>query len=420
MMNNSINTYKKKIIITSIIILSIVFAIINLSIYYYNNQYLEEKIKQENDSFALLITHLLDDSDEYVTLKYVEHYSHIHSVELEFRSDVLLFKSEGEVVDYVEYEITNGGTTYYLLIDNTDSETTILNFSYVIYLNVAILIIYLFTILVVYRFASKEIGIITNDISLVLNQINKEGIIKESDFFFEEFCNISTTLKKSLEQIDYLKDKKEIKLKGLVHDLKTHLTIIYSRIELIDSKKVIKEEIINDLNNQINKINEIINDVILENVDKEIQEINLSKSLDEIIKQNISVFNSKNIKVDYEIEKDIIYEWNKRDFERVVNNILGNAYYYSNNDSNVCVKLYKESNKCILSVSDKGIGIKEEDFDKIFEKNYRAIGSKEYNSKGQGLGLYIVKLLVESINGDVYPVKQDSGVKIIIELPYTS
>ena len=72
MMNSSITTYKRKIIITSIIIMSVVFAVINLSFYYFNNQYLEEKINQENESFVLLISHLLDDSDEYVTLKYVQ------------------------------------------------------------------------------------------------------------------------------------------------------------------------------------------------------------------------------------------------------------------------------------------------------------------------------------------------------------
>lgn len=419
-MNNSINVYKKKIIITSIIILSVVFAIINLSFYYFNSQYLEEKIKQENDSFALLVSHLLDDSNEYIALKYVEHYSHIHSVEIEFGSSVLLFKSDGELVDSVEYEIEDNGTVYYLLIDNTESETTILNFDYLIYINIAIFTIYFFSIIVVYRFGSKEIEIITNDIESILNQINKEGIIKESDFFFEEFSNISICLRKSLEQIDYLKDKKEIKLKGLVHDLKTHLTIIYSRIELIDNQHVIKEGTISDLNNQIKKINEIINDVILENVDKELQEFNLSEYLKDIIKQNTSVFNSKNIIVKTDIEDDIKYKWNKRDFERVVNNILGNSYYYSGNKTVVEVKLYKETNKYILSIRDNGIGIKEEDLSEIFKKNYRAKGSRELNSKGQGLGLYIVKLLVESIDGTVYPVKLDIGTKIIIELPYTS
>ena len=115
-----------------------------------------------------------------------------------------------------------------------------------------------------------------------------------------------------------------------------------------------------------------------------------------------------------------MYKWNKRDFERVVNNILGNAYYYSNNNKSIDVLLFEEKDKYIISISDTGIGIKEEDIDKIFNKNYRAKESAKFNSKGQGLGLYIVKLLVESIYGKVTPIRLEQGTKIIIELPYTS
>jgi two-component system phosphate regulon sensor histidine kinase PhoR len=79
----------------------------------------------------------------------------------------------------------------------------------------------------------------------------------------------------------------------------------------------------------------------------------------------------------------------------MISNLIDNAIKYSNEHIHVTVRLSVEGNKVILSISDKGIGIKKEHISKIFDKLYRIPTGNVHNVKGFGLGLSYVKALVD-------------------------
>ena len=80
----------------------------------------------------------------------------------------------------------------------------------------------------------------------------------------------------------------------------------------------------------------------------------------------------------------------------LVNNLFENAVKYSEEHSRINIQLKKEDDKIKLMVCDEGLGIAEEDKDKIFQKFYRAGNEMTRKTKGTGLGLFIVQQVVNN------------------------
>jgi len=87
--------------------------------------------------------------------------------------------------------------------------------------------------------------------------------------------------------------------------------------------------------------------------------------------------------------------------EQVVHNLIDNACKYSGESRTIEVQLYPKGNKIVISVRDQGVGIRKEDQEKIFSRFYRAGEELTQAVKGSGIGLTIVKQIVEAHQGEV-------------------
>lgn len=101
------------------------------------------------------------------------------------------------------------------------------------------------------------------------------------------------------------------------------------------------------------------------------------------------------------IQDNILMETDKSAFISVVNNLVENAIKYSNGNGVVEVALHKTEGSIVLEVKDSGIGIPEKDRANIFKKFYRIGNEETRNTKGTGLGLFIVKRVVDLHNGKI-------------------
>jgi signal transduction histidine kinase len=79
----------------------------------------------------------------------------------------------------------------------------------------------------------------------------------------------------------------------------------------------------------------------------------------------------------------------------IISNIVSNAVKYSNNEGTINIELLSKNDTFVLTISDNGIGIAEEDFGKIFNPFYRSKTTHHPEIKGTGLGLSIVKRLCD-------------------------
>ena len=112
-------------------------------------------------------------------------------------------------------------------------------------------------------------------------------------------------------------------------------------------------------------------------------------------------------------------EGNQHRVEQILTNLVDNAINYSGEDSEESIRVYGVASGVKIEVSDNGIGIPEEEYERIFERFYRVDKGRSRNSGGTGLGLSIVRNLVRIFGGDI-KVKSalGEGSTFIVYLPF--
>lgn len=107
-------------------------------------------------------------------------------------------------------------------------------------------------------------------------------------------------------------------------------------------------------------------------------------------------------------------------FQQVITNLVDNACKYSGIDKTVTITTsFANSDNVLITVKDEGIGIEEKDFDKIFKKFIRLENHLTSKAQGNGLGLYITKNLVDSMNGKIFVKKgEPCGTEFQLEFPF--
>lgn len=153
---------------------------------------------------------------------------------------------------------------------------------------------------------------------------------------------------------------------------------------------------------------------ILEN-----EQININKILDDTIEREKTSAEQKKIKLNLNLTNNSISTCGKQeDFEKVFSNLINNAIRYSPNGSEVEITIKSENNDIIFEVNDNGIGIPKEDIPKIFEEFYRSESAKKAVNFGTGLGLSLVKQIVENYNGTISVTsKVDHGSTFKVSIP---
>jgi two-component system phosphate regulon sensor histidine kinase PhoR len=210
------------------------------------------------------------------------------------------------------------------------------------------------------------------------------------------------------------------------HELKTPLSAIkgYSEILQRDQKMdpIHKKEFIDTINEQANKMEAILNDlIVISKLDRIDYEMDLQfHDISDLIKESTNLLQSKILEKDLEcivkVESCKMY-FDKVKLSQVIINIVKNAINYTDKGFvNISGKI--KNNKYIIKIEDSGIGIKNENLDKIFTRFYRVDTARSRDTGGSGLGLSISKNVVLKHGGkiDVKSV-ENQGSTFIITLP---
>ena len=127
--------------------------------------------------------------------------------------------------------------------------------------------------------------------------------------------------------------------------------------------------------------------------------------LNEIVESVVLAFKNKakrkNIQVVFERQSEVTVNSDAKAIERVLNNLLDNAFKYSPENSIIQISLRKQGEAIRLAVIDQGEGVAEEDQDLVFKRFFRTASARANTQQGSGLGLAIVKNLVNNLQGDV-------------------
>ena len=198
---------------------------------------------------------------------------------------------------------------------------------------------------------------------------------------------------------------------NITHEFCTPLTLIYGPCEKILAYPQ-SDSYISKYGKMIQQNTEKLNGLILELLEfrrletghkvLSIQRLSVSDKLRNIAESFCELAENKNLNYRLDIEPDI--EWNTdiSCFNKIVNNLISNAFKYTPEEGNITIGLKVEKQLLTLNISNSGKGIAKENLAKIFDR-YKILDSFEMNGKNSrnGLGLAICKNMVTLLNGEI-------------------
>lgn len=205
------------------------------------------------------------------------------------------------------------------------------------------------------------------------------------------------------------------------HELKAPLAGILGHVNLIrrhgDKHPELIAKSLRYIDQEAQRMSQLINELlILEgHQTKKLTEINLSQVVLAEVKSLQGAYHQKIIT---DLDPELSYRITTGDFQSLVHNLLENAAKYSPPDSTINVQLTADDHQIILSVADQGQGIARENREKVFERFYREDESHSNKVAGSGIGLAIVKMIIEKYHGKItIRDNEPSGTIFTVYLP---
>lgn len=266
-------------------------------------------------------------------------------------------------------------------------------------------------------------GISKTSIALADGKLNARYPFKSKIKEIETLRHSMNYLGEKLERQDTIRKKL---ISDVSHEIRTPLHILQSNLEaMIDGIYPIDEEQMNVLYQEVVRFGKLLNNLdLLKNVEENesrmnFRVINLNESVQEVFDAFKIVAKEK--KINYHIKhtetENVMVSADKDALKQLWMNLLSNAFKFSDHKGEIKVYTGMQGKECTITVEDHGIGIAEEDLPYVFERMYRGDKSRE-QYQGSGIGLTMVKNIVEKHNGKV-AIESVEGeyTKIIVTLP---
>ncbi|MBO72340.1 MAG: two-component sensor histidine kinase [Flavobacteriales bacterium] len=225
-------------------------------------------------------------------------------------------------------------------------------------------------------------------------------------FFIILFTGFLLTYRSFNKEIQVGNQQKNFLL-AITHELKTPIASLKLYLQTLLKRTLNpskQEEILNRSVKDADRLNALVENILLatkiddNGLPLNPERINLSEMMEKVTLDMLES-SGKTVDVEFFIEPEVYFQGDKDAFYSILINLIGNALKYSPEKSSICVTLVQKGKETALSISDEGPGVSMDETEKIFDKFYRSGNEETRSQKGTGLGLYIVKKLVEQHNG---------------------
>ncbi len=233
-------------------------------------------------------------------------------------------------------------------------------------------------------------------------------------FFVQRNQQKIQSQKDKLSELNATKDKL---FAILSHDLRSPVASLKNYMMLINWGALSQSEFAdatNRLNTQLSNVGNSLDNVLswsisqMEGMKPKVVKVNVSEIIEEKISMLLHTQEAKQIKIQNQVLPIAEVMFDKNHFRIIIRNLLQNALKFTNFDGNIIFDLKKEGNTAIITIIDDGLGIAEDKLKTLFElgKNESTLGTSQ--EQGTGLGLVLVKELVE-LNGGKLSVESKLG-----------
>ncbi|MBP7357285.1 MAG: sodium:proline symporter, partial [Cloacibacterium sp.] len=222
------------------------------------------------------------------------------------------------------------------------------------------------------------------------------------------------------------KDKqKDDFLDSVTHELRTPITAIRAAGEILldddDIPVEIKKDFLENIISESDRLNEIINDILyLDKLESGTIKLNINKNniidtYHKALKPIYHLIQQKNIHhSEINLLNDNEFYYDEARIIQVFQNILGNAYKFTEESGMIQVKFQEKDNLLKIGIFNTGKKIPDEDIDLIFDKFYQSKYQNIRKPVGTGLGLAICKKIIDAHQGKIYAENKEIGVTINI------
>lgn len=248
---------------------------------------------------------------------------------------------------------------------------------------------------------------------------------KKKDIIRDIQNNIPVWALGKVKEIDQLRELEKYRrefLGNVSHELKTPIFNIQGYIlTLLDGglkDKTINKKYLRKAEKSINRMISIVND--LESIARlesgelklNITRFNIIRLIDDVIEEQETFAHENKIILFFKqsLEKAIFVEADKKRIHEVINNLVTNSIKYGKKGGKSTIDVINLKSHILIEISDNGIGIPEKELPRIFERFYRTDNARQHSMHGSGLGLSIVKHILEAHNQSInVQSKQNEG-----------
>ena len=220
------------------------------------------------------------------------------------------------------------------------------------------------------------------------------------------------------KEVEFAQIKSDF-VSNVSHELRTPLALISMFAETLEMGRVRneekKQEYYTIISQETNRLSRIVNKILsFSKMEAGKRTFNFEKSnLNDVINKVYETYKfhlqNNGFKISFnKVEKIPSFNIDAEAISEAVINLIDNAVKYSDQEKEIIINIGKQNESVFIEVSDKGVGISDEDQKKIFDKFYRVSSGLVHNSKGTGLGLTLVKHIVEAHSGKI-ELKSEPG-----------
>ena len=243
-----------------------------------------------------------------------------------------------------------------------------------------------------------------------------------------EIVDLAISCNQMADQLEKVESSRQQFVSNVSHELKTPLSSVKVLSESIllqeDVPKEMYVEFLHDITSEVDRMTAIINDLLtLVKLDqKEIplnfKETNLTQMMTDIIKRLQPMADAKHISLQWDASKEIHAEADEMKLSLAISNLVDNAVKYTPEEGTVKVSLDADHQNVFISVADTGIGIPEDEVNRIFERFYRVDKTRDRETGGTGLGLSITHSTIMMHKGSIkVNSKEEEGTTILVRIP---
>ena len=311
-----------------------------------------------------------------------------------------------DIGEKIVQEEKNKGDDYFIVLEDSKLKSTkeIKNFSLMVMTGTIAL-----GSLVYYVLVSRLLKPL-KDLKEKVQEIDVDNIKSEENIYMpgesQEIEELSLAFERSLDKIYSSYAREKALSSAIAHELNTPISIMKSSLEIYLMKNKVSDgdlkDLLDNFDENIDRISKIIESLLFLNRRENavLRNFNLRDLVEEVAFDLEDLAEEKNVKIISKLEDKIIYS-NDILLERVLFNLGKNGILYNIDGGSLSFDFREDEENYFIDVRDTGVGIRDEDKDKVFDLFYRVDESRNRKSGGYGIGLNLVKNIMEKLRGDI-------------------